>query len=124
MQISNPSVEVAIANCCNSLEEKKASSIELIDLRGKSSITDFYVLATGNSTPHLKALMDSAEKSIVSDLQIRIRSQKDASSGWMVLDGFDFMVHLFTEELRLFYGLEKLWNDAKRIDWRTIKSWI
>ena len=124
MQLLNPSTQVAILNCCNILDEKKALSIELINLKGKSSITDFFIVATGTSSPHLNALMKSAERSIIDDLQIKIPSQKDPESGWIVLDGFDFMVHLFTEELRSFYAIEKLWNDASRIDWRSKKLWV
>ena len=123
MQLLNSSTQVAILNCCNILDEKKALSIELVDLRGKSSITDYYVVATGNSNPHLSALMKSTERSLIDDLQIKIHSQKNPESGWIVLDGIDFVVHLFTEELRSFYGIEKLWNDAIRIDWRSTKSW-
>ena len=124
MQLLNASTQIAILNCCNILDEKKASSIEVVDLRGKSSITDYYVVATGNSNPHLSALMKSIERSLFDDLQTKIHFQKNPESGWIVLDGIDFVVHLFTEELRSFYGIEKLWNDAIRIDWRSTKSWI
>ena len=107
-----------LGECCKALYEKKADDISVIDLRGKSSITDFYVIATGTSNPHLKALVKSAEKALFEHGD-KVKSQKDADSGWMILDGFDFMVHLFDEESREFYGLESLWNDAETLDWET-----
>ena len=124
MTLVTPSTFSAIFNCCRALEEKKAESINVIDLRGKSSITDFYIIATGMSPPHLRALVRSAEKAILDNSSIQIRSQKDSESGWVVLDGFDFMVHLFDEELRSLYCLEKLWNDAKWVHWKGLESWV
>lgn len=106
-----------IKACCTALDDKKAENMIVLDLQGKSSSTNYYVIATGSSNPHLRALIRNAEDALQ---DVTLQSQKDPDSGWMVLDAFDFMVHVFDEETREFYGLESLWKDCKLLDWETL----
>jgi ribosome-associated protein len=101
--------------CCRALDEKKAGDLRVLDVSAQSSITDFLVLATGTSEPHLRALRVELEKAI--DLsQNRILGMETAQeSGWIVVDIFDVMVHIFTAESRAKYGLENLWKDAVEV---------
>ncbi len=114
--MSKQSILLTIKRCCEVLEDKKAEKVVILDVRGKCSITDYFIIATGTAEPHLKALAKALDKEL-RELDIRLLgSSLDSSTGWVVLDGFDFMIHLFTEELRGFYALERLWGDAKNLD--------
>jgi len=105
-----------IKECYEALDDKKAIDITILKLGEKSSITDFFVIATGTSEPHINALRKELEKRLhdvnVDDLKIDYQPE----SGWAVVDGFDFMVHLFVNEKRELYGLESLWKDAEEIN--------
>lgn len=114
----NPAVGIGLVKrCVAALEEKKASAIEVIYLGEKSPVTDYYVIATGTSDPHLRALRIELEKAIhevVPASQVRI--QNEPNSGWCVVDAFDVVVHIFSEEQRRNYALEELWKDGEHID--------
>ena len=102
--------------CCEALEDKKAADVTLLFLGEKSSITDYFLIATGNSEPHLKALWISVQKKL-KELKVHmIGSQAEPQSGWIVIDAFDFMVHLFLPEQRDMYRLEALWKDAETLE--------
>ncbi|MEN8733890.1 MAG: ribosome silencing factor [Lentimonas sp.] len=97
------------------IEDKKGEAVRILNVSGKSSITDYLILATGTSNPHLKALkgaLDSALKD--AGIQL-IGEDREVGSGWLVVDAFDFMVHLQTEEMRDMYQLDRLWRDAEEI---------
>lgn len=112
----NEAVELARA-VRDTLDEKKAEQIVLLDVRGLSSVTDIYLIATAANTPHIKALYNEVEKMARSCVGHKSRRRAGTpDSGWMVLDYLDVVVHLFLPETREFYALEKLWNDAPRID--------
>jgi len=101
---------------CRVLDEKKAGDLRVLYVGDKSSITDFLVIATGTSEPHLRALRVELEKAIdASGARIVGMDTGEARSGWLVVDTFDVMIHVFTQETRRRYSLEKLWNDAKEI---------
>lgn len=101
--------------CCRALEEKKAGDLRVFDVSEQSSITDYLVLATATSGPHLRALRVELEKA-VDDSKTRIVGvDAGQDSGWIVVDLFDVMVHLFLPERRSHYGLEMLWKDATEI---------
>ncbi|MEO6874881.1 MAG: ribosome silencing factor [Opitutaceae bacterium] len=98
--------------CCRALDEKKAEDLRVLDVSEQSSITDYLVLATGTSEPHLRALRVELEKAIdASDHKI-LGMETAQDSGWLVVDVFDVMIHLFTPDSRAKYGLENLWKDA------------
>ena len=97
---------------CEALLDKKAQDLKLLYFGDSSSLTDCFVIATGTSDPHLKALRDNLEKTL-KDNKIELYSRnRFQSSGWLVLDAIDFVVHLFSSEQRQNYALESLWKDA------------
>lgn len=84
------------------LEKAKAQDVRVYDVRGKSGLTDFFVVATGTAAPHLKALAKA--------LGLKpYRVSGDPESGWIVSDYIDVVVHVFSPEARAYYALEKLW---------------
>ena len=101
--------------CCQALEEKKVENLRVMDVSGQSSITDFLILATGTSSPHLRALRIEAEKALDSAKVRIVGMEIPQDGGWMVIDAFDVMIHLFTAEQRERYGLENLWKDAEEL---------
>jgi len=98
--------------CCRALDEKKAGDLRVLDVSEQSSITDYLVLATGTSEPHLRALRVELEKAIDASQNRIIGMETAQESGWIVVDVFDVMVHLFSADARAKYGLENLWKDA------------
>lgn len=110
---SKPSATLELVRlCCRVLDDKKAADLAVLDVSAQSSITDFLVLATATSEPHLRALRVELEKALDSH-QVRLVGMETAQeSGWLVIDAFDVMIHLFLAETRERYGLERLWRDA------------
>jgi ribosome-associated protein len=103
------------------LDDKKAADIMVIDVSEVSSITNYLVLATGNSNPHLRALRIAAEGSLKERGVPLMGADVAQDSGWFVVDAFDFMVHLFTEPMRETYRLDRLWKDGVVLD---CSSWL
>ena len=99
------------------LEEKKADDLRVLHVGVKSTITDYIVLATGTSEPHLRALRVELEK-VLDAVKAPIAGMDEGTygSGWTVVDAYQIMVHLFTPEQRANYALEKLWRDAETLD--------
>ncbi len=98
------------------IHEKKGEEVRILDVRGKSSITDFLILATATSEPHVKALKTELDQSLKNAGVQLIGQDRTIGSGWLVVDAFDFMVHLQTKEMRDYYGLEQLWKDAPQVE--------
>ncbi|HRE81394.1 MAG TPA: ribosome silencing factor [Opitutaceae bacterium] len=98
------------------LDDKKAADIRVLQVSAQSSITDYLLLATGTSEPHLRALRVELEK-ILDARHVKIAGMDtgETGSGWTVVDAFQLMVHLFTQEKREEYRLENLWKDAREI---------
>lgn len=101
--------------CCRVLDEKKADALTILDVSAQSSITDYLVLATATSEPHLRALRVELEKALDANRVRLVGMETAQESGWIVVDLFDVMVHLFLAETRERYGLERLWRDATEV---------
>jgi len=99
----------------NALDDKKASDIRVFEIREQSSVTDFVVVATGTSDPHLRALGNEVDKAL-DDANIRVLGvESQPESGWTVVDAFHVMVHVFRADQRANFQIEKLWKDAKEL---------
>ena len=101
--------------CCRALEEKKAGNVRVIDVSSLSSITNYLVIATATSEPHVRALRVELEKVLDSAKAHIVGIETARESGWTVMDAFDVMIHVFVPEVRSRYGLEKLWKDAREV---------
>jgi ribosome-associated protein len=89
----------------------------ILDLRGISSFTDFFVICSGTSEPHLKAIAGEIEQRLKEDHGIRPAAVDGfPASQWMVLDYLQVIVHVFHSDKRAFYSLEDLWGDAPRLE--------
>jgi ribosome-associated protein len=105
-----------VKTCCRVLDDKKAGELSVLDVSEQSSITDYLVLATATSEPHLRALRIEIEKALDAEDVHLVGKETRQESGWLVIDAFDVMVHIFLAETRERYGLERLWRDAKEVN--------
>lgn len=88
----------------------------MLDLRAISSLTDFFVICSGTSEPHLKAIAGEIEEKLRKDHGVRPHNVDGYPlSQWVVVDYYDVLVHIFHTEKRGFYSLEDLWSDAPRL---------
>jgi len=111
---ADPTLDIVL-KCVKAIDEKKAEDIKVLDVRGKSPITNYFIVATANSEPHLRALANELSKAI-KDLGVQaIGRDYNTASGWVVVDAFDFMAHIFLPQQRGLYGIEALWKDAEQI---------
>lgn len=94
--------------------EKKGFDLTTLDVRELSGVTDFFVLVSGTSPPHLKALHQDIALCLKRAGHPVHRVSGTPESGWVVLDWLGVVVHLFTPEVRAYYALETLWSDAPR----------
>jgi len=101
--------------CCHALGEKKAVDVRVLDVSEQSSITDYLVIATGTSDPHLRTLRVELEKVIDATKTRMLGMETVQESGWFVIDAFDVMIHIFNPDTREKYGLENLWKDAAEV---------
>lgn len=108
-------VEKLIRRIVQVLDAKKAEDMRVLNVSRLSSITDYLVLATGTSEPHLRALRIELER-VLDEQKVRILAvDTSKGSGWTVVDAFEVMVHLFTPENRDKYRMELLWRDATEL---------
>lgn len=104
---------------CTYADDKKAESLVILDVRGISSITDFFVVASGLSLPHLRAVRNEVTDKLWENHSLKPHAMEGMpDSGWMVLDFGDVVLHIFLKEKRQTFALEDLWSDAGRIDWQ------
>ena len=97
------------------LEEKKAGDLRVIDITALSSITNYIVIATATSEPHVRALRVELEKALDASKNRIVGVDGSGESGWAVMDAFDVMVHIFTSDTRARYKLEHLWRDGEDV---------
>lgn len=110
----SPALDV-VKLCCRALDDKKAGDLAVLNVGEQSSITDFLILATATSEPHLRALRVELEK-VLDAANVKIVGMETSQdSGWLVIDAFDVMIHLFNAETRERFGLERLWRDSTEV---------
>lgn len=94
------------------LEDKKASNIEVIDVSGQTSLGDYFVIASCQSSVQVRACVDEVEEQL-EDKGVRLLHKEGYSTGsWILMDYGDMVVHVMQQEAREFYGIERLWDDA------------
>jgi len=96
--------------------DKKAMDVVLLDLRKASAFTDFFLICTGGNVRQVQAIADAVEDALRKKGLRPALTEGYERGEWVLLDYFDFIVHVFSPSTREFYGLERLWGDAKRIE--------
>lgn len=97
-------------------ERKKSFDLRILDLREANAFTDFFVIATGTSDRHVRALADAAIEAAEQYGERPIGVEGQETARWLLIDLGDVLVHLFQHDARVFYGLERLWGEAESIE--------
>ncbi len=92
--------------------DKKALDLLALDVQGLSSVTDYFLVCSGKSTTHLTSIAEAIRLDLKEAGTRPLHAEGAAESGWILLDYGDVLVHVFLEETRLYYALERLWGDA------------
>jgi len=100
----------------SALDSKKAQDIKLLKTREITTIADYFVICTATSTTQLKTLSDEVEKVMKEQGEMPLRREGHRNGGWVLIDFGCVVVHLFLQEAREFYTLERLWGDAEDVD--------
>jgi ribosome-associated protein len=113
-----------LALLCRELaDNKKAEDILILDVRELSSVTDYFVIGSGTSEPHLRAIVDEITDKLRDDHDLRPKAVDGAlQTSWVVLDYFDVIVHIMRQDVRERYDLETLWGDAPKVKLKAKKK--
>ena len=96
---------------------KQAVDVTILDVHGLIVITDYFVICSGQTDRQIKTLVEEVERAVRDIGEKPIRREGDADSRWVLLDYIDVVVHVFAQEEREYYDLERLWRDAPRLGW-------
>jgi ribosome-associated protein len=95
--------------------DKKALDLTVLDVQGVSSVTDYFLVCSGRSAPHVKTIAEAIREELREDGVRPLHAEGQAESGWVLLDYGDVVMHVFLEDTRAYYALERLWGDAPSI---------
>jgi ribosome-associated protein len=105
-------IELAI----HAADDKKAVDLTVLDLRKAAGFTDYFVICSGTNPRQVRAIADSVLESLAAEGAKPAHLEGYERSEWILLDYFDFIVHIFAPETRMFYSLERLWGNAERVE--------
>lgn len=108
-------VKAKLNKIVENLEEKKAKEIEVVHIGGMTVLTDYFVICSGTSTTHIKALADELEEKMAEFGAELKHKEGYETARWVLLDFEDVIVHIFHDEDRKFYNLERLWVDGSKM---------
>lgn len=112
---TKPRLPKAVAAAIGAVRDKKAEDVVVLDLRKTGAFTDYFVICTGGNPRQMTAIADSVQDTLKQTLGERPTLAEGIDrSEWILLDYFNFVVHIFSRERRAFYGLERLWGNAAR----------
>jgi len=100
----------------HALDEKKGEDIRIIDIAGISVLADYFIIASGSNPNQVQALVDNVEEQMYKAGYDDPRVEGYNTASWVLLDYNDVIVHVFSQDDRLFYDLERIWRDGKEID--------
>jgi len=105
----------AVAGAVHAAQDKKALDVVVLDLRKVGGFTDYFVICTGNNSRQIQAIAEAVKDTLRKEFGERpLLSEGVDKSEWILLDYFDFVVHIFSPECRTFYDLERLWGNVER----------
>lgn len=98
------------------LDDHKAEEVTVIDIREVSPIADYFIIASGNNQNQLQAMRDAADEALYKE-GIKVKQiEGNQNSTWILMDYGDIIIHIFSKEDRLFYDLERIWRDGKKME--------
>lgn len=118
MLSSQEIVKIAVG----ALDEKKARDIQILKTDKVTILADYFILCTATSDTHAKTLADETDKLLAQAGEPVLRREGYRSGGWTLLDFGCVIVHIFSEDMRKFYSLDRLWSDAEKVDYKEFLS--
>ena len=110
------STEKEVMRAAQAALEKKALDVIVFDIRGISDMADYFLICSGTNEKQIRAIADAVEKALL-EINVKMNHKEGyEDSSWILLDYGDIVVHIFDEEKRQYYDLERLWGDAPRVD--------
>jgi ribosome-associated protein len=106
------SAERKVREAAQAALEKKAVNVVVLDVQGLSSVTDYFLVCSGKSTTHVQTITDAIRDGLKGLGTRPLHAEGVPESGWVLLDYGDVLIHVFLEDTRLYYALERLWGDA------------
>jgi ribosome-associated protein len=116
MAITSEDKAIFVAQLC---DERKGDDIAILNVAELSGFTDYLILVTGTSSTHLRAMAETCSVELKKSRILPLGVEGERSTGWLLMDYGDVVVHLFIAETRQYYGLERLWGDAESLEWRS-----
>ena len=113
---ATPRLPKQIQAVIDAVQDKKATGLVVLDLRKAGAFTDFFVICSGSNPRQVQAIADSVEDALKAQKQRPSLVEGYARAEWVLVDYFDFVVHVFSKHARDFYGLDRLWGNAIRIE--------
>jgi ribosome-associated protein len=110
-----PGLPAMVQRAVAAAREKKAIDLQVLDLRSLDSFTDFFVICSGQNVRQVQAIADAIEDGLRAEQVRPAHVEGFARAEWVLLDYFDFVVHVFSSQRREFYALERLWGSAERV---------
>lgn len=115
--MSTVSTEKMMAQiACKAIDDKKGQDIKVIDIHNVSVIADYFVIASGTNSNQVQAIVDNVEEQLGRAGFEAKQIEGNRNSSWILMDYGDVIVHVFDEENRLFYNLERIWRDGKVLE--------
>lgn len=109
-------IPLQVEDAVRAAEDKKAHDIVILDLRKAAGFTDYFIICSGTNPRQIRAIADAIMETLAAEGAKPAHIEGYDRSEWILLDYFDFIVHIFAPETRTFYGLERLWGNAERIE--------
>lgn len=109
-------IKELVKTAYRALDEKKARDIHVIDISGISVIADYFIIATAENARQTQALCDHAEEQLAKEGFVCSQTEGKAGASWLLMDYQDVIIHIFDEESRRFYDLERIWRDGRQIE--------
>lgn len=107
-----PAGERKVLRAARAALDKKAVDLVVLDVQGLSSVTDYFLVCSGKSTTHVQTIVDAIQEELKAAGSRPLHVEGVAASGWILLDYGDVLAHVFLEDTRMYYALERLWGDA------------
>ncbi len=107
-----PSAEWKARRAARAALDKRAGDLVVLDVQRVSSVTDYFLICSGKSTTHLETITDAIRVELRGEGVNVLHAEGVAESGWVLLDYGDVLMHVFLEDTRMYYALERLWGDA------------
>src|SRR3982750_2398365 len=117
---TSPRLPKAISAVIDAAQDRKATGVVVLDLKKAGAFTDYFVICSASNPRQVQAIADAVEEALKGQKQRPSLVEGYARAEWILLDYFDFVVHVFSRHARDFYGLDRLWGSATRIEFQDV----